>query len=212
MSSDPPPSAPNGRYEARFAMPPIELLDDRMLLPIDKNVGALLDFYASPGYTCWPTNKTLAKRLGCHRSTIIRALNRLESAGWIVVEPSTHTRRHGVIKLQWRRAPTKTKMSVLASGVAPVRRGCRTRATGGCSTGATQSRSSNPEPKPEPAVAERIEEKILTEEQVAMYESWQRMASVVMRAAATRILEEHRQATALLSVNEKPAPGDQLGE
>jgi hypothetical protein len=128
------------RADLVFARLPLDLLSDRLLLPIDKVIGGILADFASPRSTCWPVNRTIAARAGCSPATVRRALARLEDLGWIGREPNPSLARGALIRLNW----------TLAGGRSPVSGGVLTGERGGCSPVRTNPRTSKPDLEPGP--------------------------------------------------------------
>jgi Helix-turn-helix domain len=98
-------SSPEIRSKAVFSQVPMDALQDRLLLPIDKVILGLLANHDNGKYCAWPTNGALATEAGCSLSTVKRALKRLEQLGWITFETCHRVERGQLIRLNWRRPP-----------------------------------------------------------------------------------------------------------
>jgi hypothetical protein len=101
--------SPEVRRGAMYAQIPTDVLGDRMLLPIDKVILALLTDHDNGSYCCWPTNTTLAAEAGCCTKTVYLALRRLQRLGWITVEPCPTVERGQLIRLNWRRPAARDR-------------------------------------------------------------------------------------------------------
>lgn len=163
--------APSGtvRPDVFFNTKPSDLDEDRMLLPIDKLIAGILGGIASPGYVCWPCNRTIAAKAGCSMRTVAYALKRLESLGWIRREPCPTTSRGQVIRLLWRRRESQGKGRPPLQSIAG---GSATRCRGPVQPVADGIRSKESEPKSEGASATEGEEAPPSEAEMAMWRDW----------------------------------------
>lgn len=196
------PSALPIREGIRFAMPPMDLLTDRMLFPIDRVIAGILAGIAGSSYACWPTNRTLAGMAGCSIKTVYSALHRLERVGWIQVEAAPgRTIRGQVIRLKWSRP----------GGVGNGLPGGRQSATGGGRQSATdRSRSIEREKKQEASSRPRQEEQtpeddVLDPEGLEMWRGFAAGGDRVIQKVARGVLAKHERALAL--AEKTPASG-----
>jgi Helix-turn-helix domain len=189
---------PEIRSGAVYAQVPLDALSDRLILPIDKVILGLLVSHDNGSYCAWPTNAALAQEAGCTTRTVTRSLKRLTQLGWVSVVPSKNTDRGQIIKLNWRRPPTKAAAHRAGSGggSTPMSRGVDTRVGGG-STPVSHNLDQVPDPqrearrtppKPEP------ESDILDPEDLALYIGFQGSDDRVLRNLATHVLAKHEAA------------------
>src|SRR4051794_37770947 len=88
-----------------FAQLPHDIAADPRLTPVDVRVVAALLFWARDKASAWPSDASIAKRVGRAVATIQRSLRRLQALGFVLrekVEPSDRNRTGRVIRLMWR--------------------------------------------------------------------------------------------------------------
>jgi DNA-binding Lrp family transcriptional regulator len=96
--------AGRGKGNLPYAAPPHDLVADPRLTPTDVRVASALMFWARSKAECWPSDRTIGKRVGRSPGTVQRSLRRLEAAGWIRREKTGANRTGRLIVLAWRRA------------------------------------------------------------------------------------------------------------
>ncbi len=194
------PIAPRIREEVSFTMPPVDLMEDRMLHPVDRVIAAILAAVAGSGYCCWPTNRTLAGRIGCSTKTVQRALARLASTGWIAVEPAPTTSRGQLIRLQWRR---KGAGHPCPGGRTPVSGGGRTSKSPLIRSIQGERKLDAPASGPKPGLT--AAEEVLSAEDLEFWRGVSRGGDRTLEKCARSVLKKHEQALAL--VGKPPASG-----
>jgi DNA-binding transcriptional MocR family regulator len=70
----------------KFTMIPLEMLGDSRLQPLDIVVYAALDSFADSAGSAWPSLRAIAERGRVSSATVKRAVQRLQSAGYILKE------------------------------------------------------------------------------------------------------------------------------
>ena len=97
--------APPGECKPAFAQLPHSIAADPRSTPVDTRVLLALLYWTLDKATAWPSDRSIADRVGRSVQTIQRALRRLQALGLIVrekVEPSDLNRTGRVIRLVWR--------------------------------------------------------------------------------------------------------------
>ncbi len=69
-----------------FTMVENSVIEDEKLLPSEKLVYVVLSKFASQERSCFPSLSTLSKLSGYSKSTVVRAINRLSSLGYLTKE------------------------------------------------------------------------------------------------------------------------------
>ena len=69
-----------------FTMVENSVIEDERLLPSEKLVYVVLSKFASQERSCFPSLSTLSKLSGYSKSTVVRAINRLSSLGYLTKE------------------------------------------------------------------------------------------------------------------------------
>lgn len=91
-----------------FAQLPHDIAADPRLTPVDVRVIAALLFWARDKAVAWPSDASIASRVGRAVATVQRSLRRLQALGLIrrdQVEPSDRNRTGRLIRLLWRVDP-----------------------------------------------------------------------------------------------------------
>src|SRR3954466_5434083 len=107
MMSTPIVRAETGPHKSSpFASLPSWIADDPTLAPTDKAILLILAGHAWGGKaTCWPSNATIAGKVGRSPGHVKRRLAALEGRGLIAREASPANRTNRVFRLQWRASP-----------------------------------------------------------------------------------------------------------
>jgi hypothetical protein len=90
---------------APFAALPHDIAADSRLSPTDVRVILALLYYARSKAVCWPSDRSIALRIGRSVSTVGRSLRRLEALGLVAREPDDGNRTGRRLVLQWRQTP-----------------------------------------------------------------------------------------------------------
>src|SRR3954451_21091902 len=89
-----------------FVSLPSRIADDPTIPPLDKAILLVLAGHAWAGKdTCWPSNATIAAKVGRSPGHIKRRLAGLQGRGLIAREPSGENRTGRVFRLLWRATP-----------------------------------------------------------------------------------------------------------
>jgi hypothetical protein len=115
-----PPKSPTGR--SRYAFPNDSGLDrllaDPRLGSTAKTIAiALVKHWAWSRDHCWPSDRTIASRIGRSTGHVQRCLRQLEAAGWIRRETTSDTPNGRRIWLRWRQHP---KPQAASEGAQPL--------------------------------------------------------------------------------------------
>jgi hypothetical protein len=105
---------------APFASLPTALADDPTLAPLDKAILLVLAGHAWGGKdACWPSNATIAAKVGRSPGHVKRRLAGLEGRGLIRREPTTENRTGRQFRLLWRDPPAAPMPSPARSPARP---------------------------------------------------------------------------------------------
>jgi hypothetical protein len=86
---------------------PHDLAADPRLSATAVRVVVALLFWAREKAACWPSDTSIASRVGCSVGTVQRSLKSLEAADWIVREKTAANRTGRLICLVWRSASAR---------------------------------------------------------------------------------------------------------
>jgi hypothetical protein len=112
------PTAADPRAERRafapFAALPHDIAADPRLSPTDVRVLLALLFYARSKAACWPSDRSLAVRIGRSVGTVQRSLRRLEALGLVERRKADNPTGRELV-LRWRATPTSLVIDPLAT-------------------------------------------------------------------------------------------------